>query len=129
VRKILIAILAVWSLSTSADELYEYGSSTELKGVQKYYVDAGEDLDLRNIISERLSSAGVTVVERPEDAEHWLIFRWSGSFWTRTIVIKRVGDRNRLLMTYRGLEADLDDLASDAGKAIAKRLREINGTK
>jgi hypothetical protein len=126
---VLVVVVVMCSLPAAGDDLYEYGSSAELKGVSKYYIDAADDLDLRNILAERLAASGVTIVERPEDAEHWVIFRWSGSFWTRTIVIKRVGARHRLLMTYRGVEADLDDLASDAGKAIAKRLREIHAAK
>lgn len=127
--RILVAIIfALCSLPLSANDIYDYGSSAELKGIKKYYVAPGEDLDLRNILADRLSSAGVTVVERPEAADHWIVFRSSGSFWTRTIVVKRGGLRPRLLMTYRGIEADLDHLASDAGKAIAKRLREINGS-
>jgi hypothetical protein len=127
--KLLIAIIvALCSLPVSADDLYEYGSSSELRSVKKYYIDAGEDLDLRNILAERLSSVGIKVVEQPEDADHWIIFRWSGSFCARTISIKRQDTRPRLLLTYRGVDSDLDDLPKDAGKAIAKRLREVNGS-
>lgn len=131
-RSLVIAILSICAFGVAVSaELYDYGSPDELRGIRKYYVDAGEDLDLRNIIAERFRTADVDVVDRPEDAEHWVVFRWSGSgqsFWTRTIIIRRDGNRQRLLMTYRGAEQDLDDLAGDAGKALAKRLREINGT-
>lgn len=116
--------------SATAADLFDYGSPQELKGVTRFYVDAGDDLDLRDIIKSRLEQLqGVKVVNRPEEAEHWVIFRWSGSHpsWARTIVVTGgATQRPRLLFTDRSSESDLVDVADDGGKAVAKAYRRVN---
>ena len=74
-RRMIVIFLFISSTlpiaSVRAADLFDYGSVEELKGVKRFYIDAGSDLDLRNIIKSRLEQLeGVKVVDRPEEAEH-----------------------------------------------------------
>lgn len=119
----------VLAVASDAADLYDYGSVEELKGVKSFYVDAGSDLDLRNIIKSRLEQLeGVKVVDRPEDAAHWVVFRSSDGHWARTIVITGgATSRPRLLFTDRSSESEITEVADDGGKAVAKAYRRVNG--
>ena len=128
---LICTVFAVNSATAFAADLFEYGSVQELKGVTKFYVDSGNDLDLRDIIKSRLEQVeGVKIVDRPEDAEHWVIFTWlSGPspYRARTIVVTGITAKHpRLLFTDRSSESDLTDVADDGGKAVAKALRRAN---
>lgn len=128
---VLLVVVFTTSAATAAD-LFEYGSIQDLKGVKKFYVDAGDDLDLRDIIKSRLEQLqGVKVVDRPEEAEHWVVFRWwlagPDTYRARTIVITGgATQRRRLLFTDRSSESEPTDVADDGGKAVAKAYRRVN---
>lgn len=126
----LVVVIALMStgLATYGDTI-EYGDLSEVRNVERYYVDAGEYLDLRNIIKAVLEkNLPIVVVDKPEDADHSIIFRWvdSGSVWRcHAVVARRLGpDRIRVLSNYRATEAELDDLADEYAKWLVKRLKE-----
>jgi hypothetical protein len=126
----LVVVLLLGKTVVAQEAILEYGRIEELKGVTKFFVDAGEDLDLRNIIRDNLEKQlQVTVVDRPEEAQHIIFFRWAdgGDAWRGTgVVAKRVSpDRLRILSNYRGKEAERDDLASDYAKWLIKQLRRL----
>ena len=80
----LLAALVATAGAAQQDATLEYGSIEEFRGVKRVFVDAREDLDLRNIIKVILEkNLDLTVVERPEDAEHVIVFTWwdAGSIW------------------------------------------------
>jgi hypothetical protein len=109
---------------------YEYGRIEELRGVDRFFVDAAEDLDLRNIIRDILEKQlDVTIVERPEDADHVISFRWvdAGGKWRGyAVVAKRLsGSRLRVLSNYRGSETELNDLADEYAKWLVKQVKRV----
>ncbi len=132
----LLCLAAVFALAITAraqDQSVEYGRFEELKGVQKIFVDTGDDLALRNIIKDILEKQlHLTVADRPEDAEHVMIFRWSsgGNLWFgRAFVAKRISpERLRILSSYRASETELDDLADEYAKWFAKRFKALGGS-
>lgn len=127
---VALALLVLAHVAPLASDAIDYGSVEELKGVTKVYVDAGRDLDLRNVFKQVLEkTTGLTVVERPEDAEHWIMFQWTDSrpFWARTVIVRNTDGRRRLLFTHRGSEAQLNELAEDSAKAVAKIYQKVNG--
>jgi hypothetical protein len=107
---------------------YEYGRIEELRGVDRFFVDAAEDLDLRNIIRDILEKElEVAVVERSEDADHVISFRWvdAGNQWRGYVVVaKRLSSsRLRVLSNYRGSETELNDLADEYAKWLVKQVK------
>lgn len=128
-RLVMWAVLA--SISAAANgQVIEYGEFSELRSVERYYVDTGEYLDLRNIIKAILEkNLTITVVEKPEDADHIIVFRWvdGGSVWRgHAIVARRLApDRIRVLSNYRATETELNDLADEYAKWLVKRLKEV----
>jgi hypothetical protein len=130
-RAALVTLLLLATVLIQGDDHFEYGSVEELKGVKLVYVDTGNDIDLRNVMKRVLEETKMLkVVEKPDDAKHWVIFRWWGDdpYRCRTIVVTNGTTSNpRLLFTQRGREAELDDLAADAAKALSKAYRRVNG--
>ena len=63
VRFALFAFLSLFLATASIAADYEYGSLDELKGVSRVYIDAGNAVDIRNImatvIKKRLPSSEV----------------------------------------------------------------------
>ena len=78
---ILLAVMAGLPCSVAAQEPspIEYGSSADLAGVTRIFIDTGEDMDdhdnIARIITKKL--AGLTVTSRVQDAEVILVFRSS----------------------------------------------------
>lgn len=127
---LLLLGLAVLLNGAAAQQVIEYGAFEELRSVDRYFVDAGEDLDLRNVIRDVIEkNSQVRVVDRPEDADHVIVFRHgdAGDVWrSHAVVAKNLQPaRIRILANYRGREADRDDLASDFARWFVKRLREL----
>ena len=62
---------------------FEYGDESELRGVKAVYVDTGFDLKARNaIVDELTADAALAVVDRPQEADVRLVFKWDGRFGT-----------------------------------------------
>jgi hypothetical protein len=125
---VLILPFLIAANLVAAEDPPEYGNVAELKGVKRFYVDAGPDVDLRDIIKRRLEELpNIKVTDASTSADVWIVFRWygDGPFWARTVVVK-AGLGRRLLFTSRNKEAELDDLADDAAKAVAKAYRQAN---
>ena len=127
---LLLIVLTVFCHAAAAEPVIEYGKLEELSSIDRYFVDAGEDLDLRNIIREVIEkNLQVHVVDRPEDADHIIVFRYSdaGDVWQcQAVVAKTLSPgRVRILANYRGREADRDDLAGDFARWFVKKLREL----
>ena len=119
----LLCLAAVFALAITAraqDQSVEYGRFEELEGVQKIFVDTGDDLALRNIIKDICEKQLV------------MIFRWSsgGNLWFgRAFVAKRISpERLRILSSYRASEAELDDFADEYAKWFAKRFKALGGS-
>ena len=131
-RVFVITLLLTATLSGIAQDRYAYGGPEELRGVTRVYVDTAADLDLRNVFKKILEQErNLTVVDQPEEATHWVIFRWFGPspYWARTIIVTNVtAPMPRLLFSVRNSEAELDDLTRDAAKAVAKAYRNANTT-
>jgi hypothetical protein len=131
-RRAFLFLLGLAALSNGAvaQQVIEYGAIEELTSVDRYFVDAGEDLDLRNVIRDVIQkNSRASVVERPEEADHVIVFRYddAGDVWRgQAIIAKNLQPgRIRILANYRGREADRDDLASDFAKWFIKTLREL----
>jgi len=127
---IIASCLFVSHMVAAQDGRIEYGRVEELKDVKTFFIDAGEDLDLRNIIRDILvRELGVTIADRPEDSEHVIVFRWSdsGPVWrAQAIVAKRVGpDRLRVLSNHRSSETELNDLADEYAKWLVKQMKRF----
>jgi hypothetical protein len=126
--QLVLAIMIATPIVAQQESTFEYGSIEELRGVKKIFIDAREDLDLRDIIKTILEkNLDVAVVERPEDADHVIFFTWwdAGPTWrARAVVAKRIQpDRFRILSNYRGKEAELNDMADEYAKWLVKQLR------
>lgn len=124
----LLAALLAMTAVAQQDATFEYGTIEEFRGVKKVFVDAREDLDLRNIVKTILEkNLDLTVVERAEDADHVIFFTWwdAGSIWrARAVVAKRIGpDRLRILSNYRGKEEELNDMADEYAKWLVKQVK------
>lgn len=133
-NSVLLAVtfLLLTGATYAQDQSIEYGRFEELRGVQKIFVDAGEDIALRNIIKDILErELHLQVVERPEDAEHTMIFKWSSGgslLFGSAIVAKRIStERLRVISSYRASEAELDDLTVEYAKWFVKRFRLLSG--
>jgi hypothetical protein len=75
----LCAALAVLVLALPAlaqTPTIEYGHPSELRGVQKVFVDTGTDLESRDRVVKEIQKGApnLTIVSRPEDAEVHLRF-------------------------------------------------------
>ena len=72
----------------------EYGDESELRGVKIVYVDTGFDLKSRNaIVDELTADAALAVVDRPQEADVVLFFRWAGGIGTRGKGYALIGNR------------------------------------
>ena len=73
---------------------FEYGDESELNGVETVYVDTQFELEARNDIVDNLTAnTAVVVVDRPEEAEVVLVFRWDGQFGTIARGYAFIGNR------------------------------------
>jgi hypothetical protein len=129
----VVVLLVV--VANAQEPTLEYGDASELRGITTFFVDAGEDLDLRNIIREVLTKQlKLTIVEKSEGADHVVVFRWhscgNNHVCGRAFVAKRVGsERLRILSNYRASEMDVDDLATEYAKWLVKQLRTVSTDK
>ena len=62
---------------------FEYGDESELRGVKTVYLDTGLELKARNDIVDKLTAdTALAVVDRPQEADVILVFKWDGGFGT-----------------------------------------------
>lgn len=125
-----LTVILLASVSNAAD--YEYGSPDELKGVKRLYIDAGDAIDLRNIMAAVVQKRlpGVEVLSSSENAELALVFEYKQlgrkAFTGQLLAVKFVGDKLRLISKYRHDEEELNDLADEIIKQFVKEFRRKN---
>jgi hypothetical protein len=125
-----LAVLLATNVAGQNDTSFEYGSIEELRTVKMIFVDAREDLDLRNIIKTILEkNLDMAVVDRPEDAEYVVFFTWWDGGSTgraKAVVAKRLNaERFRILSNYRGREEELNDMADEYAKWLVKQIKRV----
>jgi hypothetical protein len=113
----LLIICGLTILAQAQNPTIEYGDTSELKGVEKIFIDTKTDLDLRKIIGidihKRLPK--LQIVSKPEESDIHLRFYYdtetypSNHPYPRVItipvaIIEKVidKDRVRILMGYKG---------------------------
>ena len=132
VRFALFAFLSLFLATASIAADYEYGSLDELKGVSRVYIDAGNAVDLRNImatvIKKRLPS--IEVLTSADGADLALIFDYKQlgrkAFIGELLAVKSSGERLRLVAKYRHDEEELNDLADEIIKQFVKDYKRKN---
>ena len=73
---------------------FEYGDESELRGVKTVYLDTGFELKARNDIVDKLTAdTALAVVDRPQEADVVLVFRWDGGFGTIAKGYAIIGNR------------------------------------
>ena len=73
---------------------FEYGDESELRGVKTVYLDTGFELKARNdIVGELTTDTALEVVDRPQEADVILFFRWDGRFNTIAKGYAMIGNR------------------------------------
>ncbi|MCY7347563.1 MAG: hypothetical protein LH614_15270 [Pyrinomonadaceae bacterium] len=71
-----VAFVLLSGTLTYSQTPFEYGKPAELKGLSKIFVDTGADIkNHERIIQEIEKEKFFVVVEKPEDAEIFLVFR------------------------------------------------------
>ena len=73
---------------------FEYGDESELRGVKTVYLDTGFELKARNNIVDKLTAdTALAVVDRLQEADVVLVFRWDGGFSTIAKGYAIIGNR------------------------------------
>ena len=73
---------------------FEYGDASELRGVETVYVDTGFELNVRNdIVNNLRADTTLEVVDRPQEADVVLVFRWDGRSSTTAKGYAIIGNR------------------------------------
>ena len=73
---------------------FEYGDESELRGVKTVYLDTGFELKARNdIVDELTADTALVVVDRPQEADVVLVFRWDGGYHTIAKGYAIIGNR------------------------------------
>ena len=73
---------------------FEYGDESELRGVKTVYLDTGFELKARNNIVDKLTAdTALAVVDRLQEADVVLVFRWDGGFGTIAKGYAIIGNR------------------------------------
>ena len=73
---------------------FEYGEESELRGVKTVYVDTGFELKSRNdIVNTLRADTALAVVDRPQETDVVLVFRWDGRFGTIAKGYAIIGNR------------------------------------
>ena len=73
---------------------FEYGDESELRGVKTVYLDTGFELKAHNDIVDKLTAdTALAVVDRPQEADVVLVFRWDGKFGTIAKGYAIIGNR------------------------------------
>ena len=79
---------------------FEYGDESELRGVKTVYLDTGFELKARNNIVDKLTAdTALAVVDRLQEADVVLVFRWDGGFGTIAKGYAIIG--NRLVWEFK----------------------------
>lgn len=106
-----ILTLGFAGYATAQASDYEYGSPAELKGLTKYTVYVGPEVEINNQISSEIEKAkvpGLVRVDDPEKAEIVLVFAATSQGHQRFgkgYVAKNIGsrDRTRVLISFEEL--------------------------
>ena len=73
---------------------FEYGDESELRGVKTVYLDTGFELKARNdIVDELTADTALAVVDRPQEADVVLVFKWDGGYNTIAKGYAIIGNR------------------------------------
>ena len=73
---------------------FEYGDESELRGIKTVYLDTGFELKARNDIVDKLTAdTALAVVDRLQEADVVLVFRWDGGFGTIAKGYAIIGNR------------------------------------
>jgi hypothetical protein len=118
-RLILSFLVICWLtvLAQAQNPIIEYGDTSELKGVEKIFIDTKTDLDLRKIIGIEIHKRlpKLQIVSRPEDSDIHLRFYYDRETYPSNLpnlhvvaipvaIVEKVidKDRVRILMGYKG---------------------------
>jgi hypothetical protein len=118
--KLILPFLLICSpavLAQSQTPTIEYGDTSELKGVEKIFIDTKTDLDLRKIIGIEIHKKlpNIQIVSKPEESDIHLRFYYDRETYPSNYpspqivaipvaIIEKVidKDRVRILMGYKG---------------------------
>jgi hypothetical protein len=113
----LLVICGLTILAQAQNPTIEYGDTSELKGVEKIFIDTKTDLDLRKIIGIEIHRRlpKLQIVSRPEDSDIHLRFYYDRETYPSNLpnphviaipvaIVEKVidKDRVRILMGYKG---------------------------
>ena len=85
---------------------FEYGDESELRGVKTVYLDTGFELKARNDIVDKLTAdTALAVVDRLQEADVVLVFRWDGGFGTIAKGYAIIG--NRLVWEFKDRQLNI----------------------
>ncbi len=139
----LVGLIVASGLVAQQDPSIEYGKSEELKGVTKFFVDAGTDLSKRGKIVDQIKKKlpALVFVERPEDAEITLVYseEQSPRLVKGTSILDPLGtgyamrridaNRIRILWSFRMKKKNVfqNQPVTNFANDFAKEYRKVNG--